>query len=199
MMKNPYPKDSHDPIDHLCRKCWQQGHDSRNEEVATLTATIKRHKQGFAKDDNEVQQLLGKALGYPWFKDDQKHFPGATEADGVFVGEHVAVTIAMEAARKIVDLTAKLEEANRLLAQGPCGVPGHRVADWVEFFICCNCFEEDHAHHPTDEPIGSTFVCTACAAIAKAKDDALVEASDLSCFGCGRNLTYSLDRLRRPL
>lgn len=49
----------------------------------------------------EVEQILGKALGYPWYKDDQKNFPGATEADGVCVGEHTVPTLAFEAARRL--------------------------------------------------------------------------------------------------
>lgn len=55
----------------------------------------------------ELEQILGKALGYPWYRDDQKNFPGATEADGVCVGEHVPITLAMEAAEKIAELEAR--------------------------------------------------------------------------------------------
>lgn len=53
------------------------------------------------KEFHEIEQILGKALGYPWYKDDQKNWPDATEDDGVCVGEHVAVTLAMEAADKL--------------------------------------------------------------------------------------------------
>jgi hypothetical protein len=51
--------------------------------------------------NDEVCQELGKALGYPWFKDDQVNFPGATEDDGVCVGEHVAASLAVEAAERL--------------------------------------------------------------------------------------------------
>ncbi|WZO97291.1 hypothetical protein EP7_004316 [Isosphaeraceae bacterium EP7] len=54
--------------------------------------------------NDEVCQTLGKALGYPWFKDDQKNFPGADETHGVCVGEHVAETIAEAAAKRIAEL-----------------------------------------------------------------------------------------------
>lgn len=54
-----------------------------------------------AKEQWEAEQILGKALGYPWYKDDKKNFPDATEADGVCTGEHTLVTIAMEAASKL--------------------------------------------------------------------------------------------------
>lgn len=55
---------------------------------------------------NDVEQILGKALGYPWFRDDLANFPEATDADGVDIGEHTAVTLAQEAA----SLLEKLRE-----------------------------------------------------------------------------------------
>ena len=51
--------------------------------------------------------MLGAALGYPWFKDDQKNFPGSTEADGVCVGEHAPSTIAQEIVTRLADKTAE--------------------------------------------------------------------------------------------
>jgi hypothetical protein len=48
-----------------------------------------------------IQQKLGKALGYMRYCDDQVNFPGSTTDDGVFVGEHVAETLAMEAANRL--------------------------------------------------------------------------------------------------
>lgn len=61
-----------------------------------------------AKLDNEICQILGKVLKYPWYKDDPKNFPDATESDGVCVGEHTAETIAMEAAAEIERLRSLL-------------------------------------------------------------------------------------------
>jgi predicted DNA-binding protein (MmcQ/YjbR family) len=52
----------------------------------------------------EVEQVLGRALGYPLYADDQKNFPGTTEADGVCVGDHVPASLADEAAREIARL-----------------------------------------------------------------------------------------------
>src|ERR1035437_2186533 len=44
---------------------------------------IERLENACEKMNNEVCQVLGQALGwYPWYKDDQKNFPGATEKDG---------------------------------------------------------------------------------------------------------------------
>jgi len=56
----------------------------------------------------EVDQALGKALGYPFYADDQKNFPGATEANGVCTGEHVPESLADEAAKKIITLNKLL-------------------------------------------------------------------------------------------
>jgi hypothetical protein len=80
--------------------------------VARLAADeIERLRMGYTTLNDEVCQRLGKALGYPWFKDDQENFPGATEESGVCTGEHVAETIAAEAARRISSLEAELDEA----------------------------------------------------------------------------------------
>jgi len=60
-----------------------------------------RDIDAYAKQVHDVEQTLGQALGYPWYKDDQKNFPGATEADGVCVGEEVPETLAALAAAQI--------------------------------------------------------------------------------------------------
>ena len=80
--------------------------DVAERENADLRAAI-------SKSQDDIEQTLGRALGYPWFKDDQKNFPGATDADGVCVGDHVAESLAMEAASKISDLRAQLEAARK--------------------------------------------------------------------------------------
>lgn len=74
-----------------------------------LAAELDRIKRACAEQELDIQQTCGKALGYPWYKDDPKNFPGATEKDGVFVGEHVAASIVSELARKY---TALLERGH---------------------------------------------------------------------------------------
>lgn len=66
---------------------------------------IERYTRGCILQSHEIEQVLGKALKYPWFKDDQKNFPDTTEEDGVCVGEHVPETLAAEAADRIKELT----------------------------------------------------------------------------------------------
>ncbi len=68
----------------------------------------ERNFAGFHRGYWEVAQILGDALGYPKFADDQRNFPGATAFDGVCVGEHVPESIAMEAAGKLRELAAEL-------------------------------------------------------------------------------------------
>ena len=98
----------------------------RSAEVMEANARAEQFRNIGLNISNEVEQILGKALGYPWFKDDQKNFPGATEADGVCVGEHVAQSIADEAASKIQELQRKLDEARALVA--------HYAKDNIELF-----------------------------------------------------------------
>ena len=84
------------------------------ERLATLAAELLDRvcelERCITLQNDEIEQTLGRALGYPRYADDQKNFPGATDADGVCVGEHVAETLAMEAAREIARLRADLHE-----------------------------------------------------------------------------------------
>jgi hypothetical protein len=84
------------------------------EWIVAAKERIKLLEHGIAKQNLEIEQTCGKVLDYPWFKDDQKNFPEATEKDGVCVGEHVAETIAAELARKYTEANERikrLEEA----------------------------------------------------------------------------------------
>jgi hypothetical protein len=83
-------------------------HDKAIDAAVKATAETARLRAACAKEDDGIQQALGKALRYPWYKDDQVNFPGATEVNGVFVGEHVAATLADEAAAKIVEMRARI-------------------------------------------------------------------------------------------
>lgn len=87
------------------------------DAIATLMSEVKRLKEedarlrkAWARDNNEIQQVLGRALGYSRYCDDQKSFPGATDADGVCVGDHVAASLVDEAAKRIVTLMGQLAE-----------------------------------------------------------------------------------------
>lgn len=82
--------------------------------VGELAARNAALESGCARQDEEVLQTLGKALGYPWFKDDPGIFPGATAADGVCTGEHVAGSIACEAADRIARLRERAEAGYEL-------------------------------------------------------------------------------------
>ena len=78
---------------------------AQEDENEAYIYKLEYQRDGMLKELLEIEQILGKALGYPWYKDDQKNFPGATEKDGVCVGEHTAVTLAMEAADKLDSFT----------------------------------------------------------------------------------------------
>jgi len=74
-------------------------------------AELARLRYACRKNDNDIEQVLGRALGYPRYCDDQINFPGSTDADGVCVGDQVAASLAMQAADRIKALTAELEQA----------------------------------------------------------------------------------------
>jgi hypothetical protein len=76
---------------------------TKEQQLADAKARVAHLEKACCKQNNDISQTLGKALGYPWFKDDQKTFPGATEENGVCVGEHVAETLADEAVRMLAD------------------------------------------------------------------------------------------------
>jgi hypothetical protein len=78
-------------------------------------AEAKKLRYFFAKYDIGIQQELGKSLGYPWYKDDQKNFQCATESNGVCVGDHTGGTLAAEAASKIRELRAEVEKLKEQL------------------------------------------------------------------------------------
>ena len=69
--------------------------------MGELRAEIARLRTALSKQNDEICQALGSALGYPKFCDDQQTFPGATESSGVCTGDHVAESIAVEAAALI--------------------------------------------------------------------------------------------------
>lgn len=76
-----------------------------NKKIKELEDTINKATRA----DYEIEQLLGKALGYPAYRDDPKNFPNVkSDDDSVCVGEHTPVTLAMEAQGKIATLEAVL-------------------------------------------------------------------------------------------
>ena len=100
-------------------RLWQYAH--------RLEAEIERLRDAYTTQVHDIEQTLGQALGYPWYKDDQVNFCGATEADGVCVGEHVPETLAAEAAAEI----GKLQEALSYLYADVNGYdPCDRIPAW---------------------------------------------------------------------
>lgn len=87
----------------------EQALDKSNQREDRLERALIEQEAIFAKVLGEVP-----ALGFPWYKDDQKNFPGATAADGVCTGELVAEDLARLAANKIKQLVDYLQ----LIAEG---------------------------------------------------------------------------------
>ena len=93
---------------------------NRNDLLKDYARIIDEHREVIAKlnkqnvkmleEFREIEQILGKALNYPWFKDDQKNFPLSTEADGVCVGAEIAWSLATQAADRIKELQEQLDK-----------------------------------------------------------------------------------------
>ena len=86
--------------------------DEQTEKILRLKGVRDKMLQEFY----EIEQILGKALNYPWLKDDQKTFPLATEKDGVCVGPNTACSLAMEAADRIKQLNQTCIDLRKELA-----------------------------------------------------------------------------------
>lgn len=84
-------------------------------EAADTIERLTRECHGRANEMREAELAAGRALGYPAFKDDQKNFPGATDADGVCIGDHVTSTIVQELADAYVRLTRERGDYRALL------------------------------------------------------------------------------------
>ena len=63
------------------------------------------------KTNHEIEQILGQALGYPRYADDPENFPDATDADGVCVGEHTALSLADEIVARLADVQSDLDSS----------------------------------------------------------------------------------------
>ena len=89
---------------------WRDQAERFGRQIIEAHDTVTRMRLAISHSQNEICQTAGMALGYPWFKDDQKNFPDATEHDGVCIGEHVAETI-------VAELASRYAEANERIKQ----------------------------------------------------------------------------------
>lgn len=91
--------------------------NEQHRRIREQDAEIERLKCACSKQNDDICQTLGQALGYPRYSDDPKNFPGATEANGACVGDHVAESLADEAANEIKRLREALEAVASDLAR----------------------------------------------------------------------------------
>jgi hypothetical protein len=89
--------------------------DNEIQQAVTISnlegeiVNLNKRIEGHMSEHHSVEQALGQALGYPWYRDDEKNVPDATDADGVCTGEHTPSTIALEAGKKITELNAEIK------------------------------------------------------------------------------------------
>ena len=130
----------HDHVQALCRAAGIPESDITGDGYAVPVEDLvdrllarerdesRRLRLACSRINDEVCQSAGKALGYPWFKDDPANFPGATEANGVCVGDHVAESIVEELARSLA------RERERADASFRAGAEAMRdeAASWLD-------------------------------------------------------------------
>jgi len=83
------------------------------EQLGAEKAVSQRDKM--LEEFHQIEQILGKALGYPWFKDDPANFPHATEADGVCVAPNTAASLAMHVADRIKMMDIRELDKQRII------------------------------------------------------------------------------------
>ena len=71
------------------------------DELIAVKKELARLREECARSNDRICQTLGQVLGFPWYKDNQDFFPGATEEDGVCVGPYGAEDLAILAAERI--------------------------------------------------------------------------------------------------
>lgn len=98
-------------------------HGDGADRIAKLEERLRHVIDGFQRELNDIEQTCGSALGYPRYCDDQANFPGATEADGVCVGDHVAASIAAELANRYHDMKGRCERMEAALLSRHGGEP----------------------------------------------------------------------------
>lgn len=86
------------------------GYSSSIREWVENVQLLNRFRAALFKMSHEIDQTLGKALGYPRYDDADYPQPEGNFRDEVCTGEHVPETLAAEAARRIRELEAELDE-----------------------------------------------------------------------------------------
>jgi hypothetical protein len=97
----------------------------RDRQLAEAQEKAKHYYNACVKMEHEVTQVLGKALGYPEYGPEV--FENGQPDGSVCVGEHVAESIADEAARRI----KTLEEGIRSIECRRCANTG--VVEHIQF------------------------------------------------------------------
>lgn len=67
--------------------------------VQALDEELNRLRQAVSRENDEVQQLIAKALGYPQYKDLPEFADDDDAEESYFIGENVTITMVMELVR----------------------------------------------------------------------------------------------------
>lgn len=85
------------------------------EAIESMAREIERLRTACATQNYNIEQTLGKALGYPRYGDLSGPTGDHEADDEVFTGEHIAETLAMEAVKEIERLRAEIDKLTDML------------------------------------------------------------------------------------
>lgn len=98
----------------VCSEQFRDQSDAMIEKRDKLGDELNEMRRKWIKQNETLIQSLAQALGgFPWYKDDQKNFPGATEEDGVCTGELVLEDLVDMAISALFEERAKRKELER--------------------------------------------------------------------------------------
>lgn len=81
------------------------------DPAITLVRQRQHYYNAAVSTNNEVHDILAKALGYPLYQPGEPGY--SPEQDNYITGDHVAESLAMEAAARIAEMERLLNEARR--------------------------------------------------------------------------------------
>ena len=68
------------------------------ESTERLSEELSRFRDGVSRENDEIQQMIAKALGYPQYRD-LPEFDDEDVDESYFIGENVTVTMVQELIR----------------------------------------------------------------------------------------------------
>lgn len=87
----------------------------RAREVLPIASRLATSQSALKSLEEESCQILGRALGFPIYCEDQKNFPGTTAADGVCTGPYTSLVLCDMVIARLAESQAQVAEMKEAL------------------------------------------------------------------------------------